>query len=52
MLFRSGVAGDVTTPWVDRNVVPYYKGTWGSVKRVGSVDEWKTSVSFKERNYT
>ena len=47
-----GVAGDVTTPWVDRNVVPYYKGTWGSVKRVGSVDEWKTSVSFKERNYT
>ena len=47
-----GVAGDVTTAWVDRNVVPYYKGTWGSVKRVGSVDEWKRTVSFKDRQYT
>jgi hypothetical protein len=28
-----------TTSWVDRNVVPYYKGTWGSIKRVGSVKE-------------
>ena len=46
-----GVAGDVTTSWVDRNVVPYYKGTWGSVKRVGSVDEWKQSVSFKDRHF-
>lgn len=51
MLFGyiKGVAGDVTTAWVDRNVVPYYKGTWGSIRRVGSVDEWKTTVSFKER---
>ena len=22
-----GVHGDVVSPWVDRNVVPYYKGT-------------------------
>ena len=47
-----GVAGNVTTSWVDRNVVPYYKGTWGSVRRVGSVDEWKASVSLKERRFT
>jgi arsenite oxidase large subunit len=46
-----GVAGDVTSPWVDRNVVPYYKGTWASIKRVGSVDDWKQSISFKERRY-
>ncbi len=53
MLFGyiKGVAGDVTTSWVDRNVVPYYKGTWGSITRVGSVDEWKSSISFKERRF-
>lgn len=47
-----GVAGDVTSPWVDRNVVPYYKGTWGSIKRIGNVDEWKQTISFKERRYS
>jgi arsenite oxidase large subunit len=54
MLFGyiKGVAGDVTTSWVDRNVVPYYKGTWGTVKRVGSVDEWKAGISFKDRRFT
>jgi arsenite oxidase large subunit len=51
MLFGyiKGVHGDVVTSWVDRNVVPYYKGTWGSIKRVGSVDDWKTGISLKER---
>lgn len=30
MLFGyiKGVHGDVVTDWTDRNVVPYYKGTW------------------------
>jgi arsenite oxidase large subunit len=53
MLFGyvKGVAGDVTTSWVDRNVVPYYKGTWGSIRRVGSVEEWQASVSFKNRRF-
>ena len=46
-----GVHGDVVTPWVDRNVVPYYKGTWASVKRVGSVDDYKATISFKDRRY-
>jgi arsenite oxidase large subunit len=51
MLFGyvKGVHGDVVTDWVDRNVVPYYKGTWASIKRVGSVDEYKSTVSFKDR---
>ncbi|AVO34309.1 arsenate reductase (azurin) large subunit [Ottowia oryzae] len=54
MLFGyiKGVAGDVVTSWVDRNVVPYYKGTWASVQRVGSVEDWKQSISFKERRYS
>lgn len=47
-----GVAGDVTSPWVDRNVVPYYKGTWASIRRVGSVDDWKRSISFKDRRFS
>ncbi len=53
MLFGyiKGVAGDVTTSWVDRNVVPYYKGTWGSIRRVGSVEEWQATVSFKDRRF-
>lgn len=54
MLFGyiKGVHGDVVTSWVDRNVVPYYKGTWGSIKRVGSVDDYKTTVSFKDRRFS
>jgi arsenite oxidase large subunit len=53
MLFGyiKGVHGDVVTNWVDRNVIPYYKGTWGSIRRVGSVDDYKQTVSFKDRRY-
>jgi len=41
----------VVTSWVDRNVVPYYKGTWGSIRRVGNVADWKATISFKERRF-
>lgn len=53
MLFGyfNGVAGDVTTDWTDRNVVPYYKGTWADVRRVGTLNEFKKSVTFKDRHY-
>ena len=53
MLFGyiKGVHGDVVTSWVDRNVVPYYKGTWGSIQRVGTVDDYARTVSFKDRRY-
>jgi arsenite oxidase large subunit len=49
--YFNGVMGDVTTEWTDRNVVPYYKGTWANVKRVGSIDQYKTTVSFKRRHF-
>jgi arsenite oxidase large subunit len=54
MLFGyiKGVHGHVVTSWVDRNVVPYYKGTWGDIRRVGTVDEWKRTVSLKDRRVT
>lgn len=53
MLFGyiKGVHGDVVTSWVDRNVVPYYKGTWGSIRRVGTVEDYKKTVSFKDRRF-
>jgi arsenite oxidase large subunit len=46
-----GVAGDVTTDAVDENVVPYYKGTWADIRRVGSIEEFKRTVSFKSRRF-
>ncbi len=54
MLFGyfNGIAGDVTTEWTDRNVIPYYKGTWASMRRVGTVSEFKDSVSFKQRRWS
>lgn len=52
MLFGyfNGVVGDVTTDWTDRNVVPYYKGTWADVRRVGTLNEFKKTVTFKDRH--
>ena len=47
----NGVQGDVTTEAVDRNVIPYYKGTWADVRRVGTLEEFKRTVSYKNRHY-
>ncbi|MEK8088562.1 arsenate reductase (azurin) large subunit [Thermithiobacillus plumbiphilus] len=49
--YDNGVQGNVVTEAVDRNVVPYYKGAWASIRRVGSMDEYKKSVSFKSRRF-
>ena len=49
--YDNGVMGDVTTEWTDENVVPYYKGTWADVRRVGSMDDYKRTVSFKRWRY-
>lgn len=53
MLFGhvNGIQGDVTTEWTDRNIVPYYKGTWASIRRVGTMEEYKRTVSFKNRYF-
>lgn len=53
MLFGyiKGVHGHVVTSWVDRNVIPYYKGTWGSIRRVGTMDDWKQNISLKDRRF-
>jgi arsenite oxidase large subunit len=49
--YMNGVQGDVTTDWTDRNVVPYYKGTWGSIRRIGSIEQYKKTVSTKRRAF-
>ncbi len=53
MLFAyvNGIQGDVTTDWTDRNIVPYYKGTWASIRRVGKMEDYKRTVSFKNRHF-
>jgi arsenite oxidase large subunit len=50
--YYNGIAGNLTTEWVDQNVVPYYKGTWADIRRVGSVGEYEGLVSFKSRRYS
>ena len=49
--YWNGIVGDVVTEWTDRNVVPYYKGTWGDLRKVGSMDDYKKTVSFKRRRW-
>ena len=49
--YFNGNVGDVVTDWTDRNVVPYYKGTWANIRRVGSMEDYKKNVSFKRRRY-
>ena len=48
MLFGyfNGTAGHVTSDWTDRNVIPYYKGAWASIRRVGTLADYKATVSF------
>ncbi|KDP84389.1 arsenate reductase (azurin) large subunit [Cupriavidus basilensis] len=49
--YVNGIQGDVTTDWTDRNIIPYYKGTWASIRRVGSMEDYKRRVSFKDRHF-
>ena len=49
--YTKGIVGDVVTEWTDRNVVPDYKHTYANIRRVGSIDEYKRTVSFKNRSY-
>ncbi len=49
--YDNGVVGDVVTPWTDRNLIPYYKGTWADMRKVGSMRDYKRTVSFKRRRF-
>ena len=47
----NGIAGDVVTNAVDRNIVPAYKVTWADIRRIGGGDEFRKTTSFKSRRY-
>ncbi len=49
--YHNGNVGDVVTDWTDRNVVPYYKGTWAGIRKISSMEDYKKDVSFKRRRY-
>jgi arsenite oxidase large subunit len=49
--YPSGIAGDVTTEAVDENIVPYYKGTWADIRKIGGMADYQRTVSFKRRRY-
>jgi len=46
-----GVQGSVTTTALDEHFLPYYKGSWGNIRRVGSMPDWQRTVSTKSRMY-
>ncbi len=46
-----GIAGDLTTDWTDRNLIPYYKGAWASIRRVGALADYRHATSFKRRAF-
>ena len=48
--YDNGVMGDVTTNWTDRNVIPYYKGTWASLRRAGA-GPTSRKLSLKSRRF-
>jgi arsenite oxidase large subunit len=50
--YFNGIQGDVTTTWTDRNIIPYYKGTWADIRRIGAMEDYRRTVSFKNRRFT
>ena len=46
-----GVQGSVTSTATDAHFLPYYKGAWGNIRRIGSMPDWQRKVSTKSRLY-
>jgi arsenite oxidase large subunit len=47
----NGIVGDAVTNWTDRNIIPYYKGTWADIRRIGGGGHYRKIASFKSRRY-
>jgi arsenite oxidase large subunit len=47
----NGNVGNLVTPWTDKNMLPWYKGTWASIKLVSGHSRLAENISFKERGY-
>ena len=50
--YPNGVQGDVISDWTDRNHIPYYKGTWANLRRIGSNPAYLRDATFKRRRYS
>ena len=46
-----GVQGSVTSTATDAHFLPYYKGSWANIRRIGSMPDWQRTVSTKSRLY-
>ncbi|MDE1977871.1 MAG: arsenate reductase (azurin) large subunit [Betaproteobacteria bacterium] len=46
-----GVQGSVTSTATDAHFLPYYKGSWANIRRVGAMPDWERTVSTKSRLY-
>lgn len=49
--YFNGVAGEVVTDAVDENIIPYYKGTWADLRRIGHSEAYARGTSFRSRRY-
>lgn len=49
--YHNGIAGEVVTDAVDENVLPYYKGTWADLRRIGHSEAYARGTSFRSRRY-
>ncbi|CAN0506479.1 unnamed protein product [Ectocarpus sp. 12 AP-2014] len=50
--YPNGVQGDTVSEWTDQNIIPYYKGAWADIRKIGKNDAYTRSVSFKRRRYS
>jgi arsenite oxidase large subunit len=53
MLFAhyNGVVGNLVSPWTDKNLLPWYKGTWASIRLVSGGKQYRRQTSLKSRRY-
>lgn len=47
----ASAVGRLVTDAVDRNLVPYYKGTWADIRKVDGGPDYAAAITFKSRRY-
>lgn len=50
--YPNGIQGDLVSEWTDRNIIPYYKGAWANLRKIGENEDYKRTVSFKSLRYS
>jgi arsenite oxidase large subunit len=47
----NGNVGNLITPWTDRNEIPWYKGTWASIRLLSKQPSSSINLSAKSRSF-